>query len=79
MEDITDYFIHILNQAPSFDMAEAEFRRALVDSQELRRSYRAWCRENGTSERDGFAEFAEEYLSEQSNKWNALSDYDDIE
>lgn len=79
MEDITEYFIHILNQSPSYDIAEAEFRRALVDSQDLRRQYRAYCRENGTSERSGFAEFAEEYLSQESSKWNALSDYDDIE
>lgn len=79
IEDIRDFFVHVLDQSPSFDIAESEFRRALVDSQDLRRQYRAYCREQGTSERAGFAEFAEEYISEKAGKWNALNDYDEIE
>ena len=76
-EDITDYFISIITQMPSIDMAEAEFKRALADDEELRRSYREWCHEQSSTEKRGFLDFCEEYVADQNDVWNSLSDYDD--
>lgn len=75
-EDITDYFISIIRQMPTVDMAEAEFKRALADDEELRKDYRQWCREQGTSEKHGFLDFCEEYIDGQNDVWNTLTDYD---
>ena len=47
MDDITDFFISIIRESHSADMAEATFRQALVDDPELRRSYKQYCREQG--------------------------------
>ncbi len=79
MEDLTDYFIDIIRQNSSIDMAEAEFKRALVDDPDLRRRYKEYCREVGSSEKNGFLDFCEEYMQEQDNVWNALSDMDNQE
>lgn len=79
MEHITDYFIHIIRQSPSIEMAEAEFRQALVDDAELRRSYREYCREEGNSEKNAFLDFCYEYMEQQDNVWESLSDYDNQE
>ena len=79
MEEIQEIFAHYLDQTSSLDMAEAEFRRALVDDPDLRRQYRQYCRDNGTSERNGFTEFAETYLDDQNRVWDSLNDYDEIE
>ena len=76
MESMTDLFINIINQTDSLDMAESEFRRMLVDEPELRRQYKQYCREVGSSERNGFKDFCEEYMEEQDNVWNSLSDFD---
>lgn len=76
---MNDLFIHIIGQTSSLDMAESEFRRLLVDEPELRRKYREYCREIGTSERNGFKDFCEEYMQEQDNVWNSLSDFDNQE
>lgn len=38
MEDIEDFFISIIKQSHSADLAEAEFKRALIDDEELRLS-----------------------------------------
>lgn len=77
MNDITDFFISIIKQAPSIDIAESEFKQALIDDPELRRTYRDYCREIGTSEKHGFLDFCEEYCSEQDDVWQALNDYDE--
>lgn len=76
---MTDLFINIINQTDSLDMAESEFRRMLVDEPELRRQYKQYCREVGSSERNGFKDFCEEYMEEQDNVWNSLSDFDNQE
>ena len=36
MEDITDYFISLLQEHRSVDIAEAEFKRAIAEDDELR-------------------------------------------
>lgn len=79
MENIREYFINIIQQADSIDIAEAEFKRSLIDDDELRRQYRAYCREIGTSEKHGFLDFCEEYLQNQDSIWESLSDYDEKE
>lgn len=79
MEDITDFFISIIQESHSADMAEASFRQALVDDPDLRRRYREYCREQGYSERRGFLDFCYEYMAGQDERWDSLSDYDDEE
>lgn len=79
MEEMHDLFVHIINQTDSLDMAESEFRHLLVDDPELRRQYREYCREMGTSERNGFKDFCEDFMQEQDNVWNSLSDFDNQE
>ncbi len=77
MEDITKYFISIIEQADSLDIAESEFRRALIDDDELRRSYREYCRTVGSSEKNGFSDFCEEYITDRNSVWDSLNDYDE--
>lgn len=79
MENITDLFLTIIHQSHSSDMAEAEFRRMLVDDPALRRQYREYCREEGCSERRGFLDFCENYFENQNDVWNSLSDFDNQE
>ncbi len=79
MEDITEFFISIIQQSHSADMAEATFRQALVDDPELRKSYREYCREQGNSERRGFLDFCNEYMDGQDEMWDTLNDYNDEE
>lgn len=76
-ENLTDYFISIIQQTPSIDMAEAEFKRSLADDETLRRNYREWCHEQGTTEKHGFMDFCEEYVDGQNEVWDNLTDYDE--
>lgn len=75
--EITEYFERLLEQTGSIDMAEAEFKRAIADDAELHALYREWCHENGSSERNGFLDFCDEYMESQDSKWDSLSEYDD--
>lgn len=77
MNDITDIFIEILNQAGSVDVAESEFKMMIGEDDELHKRYRDWCHEVGNSERRGFVDFCEEYLSDRDSVWDNLSDYDE--
>jgi hypothetical protein len=77
--DITDYITSLIDSHMSLDLAEAEFKRIIADDHELRQLYREWCQENGSSERNGFNDYAEEYLSGREAVWETLSDYDDQE
>ncbi|MDE6156543.1 MAG: hypothetical protein K2K22_05565 [Muribaculaceae bacterium] len=79
MTDITEIFISIIEEAPGIDMAEAEFRRRLVDEPELRKQYKEYCREQGSSERSAFTEFCEDYCSTRNSVWDSLNDYDNQE
>ena len=47
MEDITELFNSIIEEAPSLDIAESEFKQSLIDNPELRKAYREYCREQG--------------------------------
>jgi len=75
--DITEYFISVIRQTQSIDMAEAEFKRSLADDDELRKAYREWCHEVGSTEKNGFLDFCEEYISGQNEVWDSLTDYDE--
>ncbi|MCH5220928.1 MAG: hypothetical protein J1F05_01165 [Muribaculaceae bacterium] len=79
MDNLTKIFESIINEAPSIDIAESEFKRMLVDDPELRRIYREYCREQGTSERNGFLEYCDAYCSERDMVWDVLNDYNDEE
>ena len=77
MNNLNDYFVELLMQNRSIDIAEAEFRRMLADDEELRTDYKAWCDELGYTEKRGFIEFCEEYLDNQDSIWESLNDYDE--
>lgn len=77
MKDITEIFIHYINQFGSPDMAEFEFKKAIHDDRELRDDYRQWCQDTGSTEKSGFFDFCDEYLSEQNDVWENLSDFDE--
>ena len=75
--DITEYFNSLISQTGSIDMAEAEFKRAIAEDNELHTIYREWCHENGSSGRNGFLDFCDEYMESQDSKWDSLNDYDE--
>lgn len=77
MEDITQYFISIINQYGSIDIAEAEFKKSIAEDDELREEYREWCHQVGSSEKRGFLDFCDEYMESQDSIWDALTDYDE--
>lgn len=70
-------FTQLLQNCRSVDMAEAEFKRMLLDDDELHAEYHEWCVENGHTERHGFLDFAEEYIENQNSVWDSLgNEYD---
>ena len=79
MDELKGLFISIIEQAQSVDVAEAEFKRLLIDDPELRAGYREYCREQGNSERRGFLDFCNEYMDGQDERWDSLTDYNDEE
>lgn len=79
MTNITDLFESIIEQSGAIDIAIAEFKRMIADDSELRAEYKEWCEETGTTERNGFADFADEYVASREEKWDSLTDYDENE
>ncbi|MGM9846129.1 MAG: hypothetical protein ACI30K_07880 [Muribaculaceae bacterium] len=77
MEDLTDYFISVIKQSGSIDIAESEFKRTISEDDDLRAKYREWCHQVGSSEKRGFLDFCDEYLASQDSVWDSLSDYDE--
>ena len=76
MEDITLIFNDIIRQYGSVDNADSEFKKRIPEDADLRALYRQWCNEVGSSEKDGFLDFCEEYMETQNDVWNTLNDYD---
>ena len=76
MTDFNELIANIIHQSGAIDIAEAEFKRMLADDNDLRNEYKDWCEEMGYSERKGFSEYAEEYISNREEKWDSLTDYD---
>ncbi len=77
MGDITDLFLRIIHQSKSVDIAEAEFKRLIHEDAELREQYREWCDAVGSSEKQGFSDFCDEYIDSQESIYDTLSDYDE--
>ena len=76
MENITDLFIQLLEEFRSVDLANREFQRMIDDDSDLRTQYSEWCEESGFEEREGFREFADEYIETKNSIWDSLTDYD---
>lgn len=79
MKEITELFNSIIEEAPSLDIAESEFKQSLIDNPELRKAYREYCHEQGSSEKRGFLDYAEQYCDDRNEVWESLSDYDNME
>lgn len=77
MDHITDKFVHFLEQFGSPDLAEFEFKKVIHDDPALREEYREWCHEVGSSEKNGFFDFCDEYLEAQNDVWENLNDFDE--
>lgn len=76
MEDITAIFNSFLSQYDSVDIAEAEFKKSMHEDNGLRCLYRDWCKDVGSTEKNGFFDYCDEYLDSQNDVWNTLNDYD---
>ena len=74
MNNLLSTFNELLRSYGSVDMAEAEFKRLMVDDPKLYDAYREWCELNGHTERRGFLDYAEEYIENQNSIWDTLSD-----
>lgn len=77
MNDITEIFDHYLSHCDSIDVAESEFKKHLHEDQELRNLYREWCHNVGSTEKNGFLDYAEEILDSQNEVWDTLNDFDE--
>lgn len=77
MDHITDIFINYINQFGSPDLAEFEFKKAIHADAELHELYSQWCDEVGSSEKNGFFDFCDDYLEEQNDVWENLNDFDE--
>lgn len=77
MKNITDIFNDYLENFSSVDMAEFEFKKAIHADDSLRANYREWCHEVGSSEKNGFFDYCDEYIAEQNDVWNNLNDFDE--
>ncbi len=77
MNDITLTFENILTEHRSIDIAEAEFKKMINEDSELKDQYREWCDAVGSSEKNGFRDFCDEYLESQDSIWDSLNDFDE--
>lgn len=77
MSDIEEFFISILNECGSIDIAESEFKHRIAEEEDLKARYQEWCDETGYSYRRGFLDFCEEYLDSQNNLFDTLNDDDE--
>ena len=59
-----------------YNELDDRFKRMLADDNDLRHEYKDWCEDMGYSERSGFSDYAEEYISNCEEKWDSLTDYD---
>lgn len=77
MENIEDYFQDLLQQHGSIDIADSEFKKIIADDPQLHAQYSEWCHQVGSSERNGFRDFCEEYCDNLDSIWENLTDYDE--
>lgn len=77
MKPITEIFVEYLDNYGSVDIAESEFKKNIHENPDLKAAYRQWCSDEGSSEKNGFFDFAEQYLSDRNEVWDSLTDYDE--
>lgn len=77
MNDITHIFNKIIHQNKSIDVAEYEFKKMIADDAELRENYKEWCHAVGSTEKQGFFDYCDEFKNSQDDIWDSLSDYDE--
>lgn len=70
---------NLIDAYRDIDSAYVEFNHMLDSEPELRAEYAAWCDEQGISPRNGFKEYAEEYIANQNSIWDTLKDPDNEE
>lgn len=76
-EEITSFIISLLEEHGTLDVAESEFKRIIADDAEMRQRYRDWCHEYGSTERNGFRDYAQDYLADREEVWDIFNEYDD--
>lgn len=76
---ISKYIITLVSEYQDIELAEAEFKRIIADDTDMRKDYKDWCNERGYSVRNGFTDFADEYMQQRDSVWDALTDLDDNE
>ena len=77
MNDITLLFNSLLQQYDSIDIANSEFKKLLHEDEALKEEYSEWCHAVGSTEKKGFLDYCEEYISSQNSIWDSLQDYDE--
>ncbi|MDE7411112.1 MAG: hypothetical protein K2M94_03645 [Paramuribaculum sp.] len=77
LEEIEDIFQHFLTQYDSVDIAEFEFKKAIHEDADLKEMYKNWCHMQGSSEKNGFRDFCQDYIESRNDVWNTLKDYDE--
>lgn len=77
MTDITTIFDELISQHGSIDIAEFEFKKIMHEDDDIHELYRQWCRDNGSSEKNGFFDYCNEYLDTQNDVWNSLNEFED--
>jgi hypothetical protein len=77
MNDITNVFNSLLEQYGSIDIAEIEFKKLISEDEIMLDEYREWCHAVGSSEKNGFLDYCEEYKQSQDSVWESLKDFDE--
>lgn len=77
MDHLTSYFEQLIRTHRSIEIAEVEFHRMRDEDPELNADYLLWCRENDTTPKAGFRDFCDDFLSQDEEVWDSLSDYDE--
>ena len=73
MIDIFEVFSNVIKHNRSVDMADSEFKRLLLDDNEIRKAYKEWCEHEGYTEKKGFIEYCHSVFDEEENKWDVLN------
>lgn len=77
MTDFPELFHELLSTHGSVDIANSEFKKLVGEDDALRKEYREWCRQVGSSEKNGFLDYAEEYMNDQDSIWDYVPGLDD--
>lgn len=75
--DIPSIIINLLHQFGSIDIAESEFSRQMNEDETMLTAFKEWCNEMGYKERKAFVEYCHEYIDENEEAFDSLSDYNE--